>query len=666
MRREVPGSIEEFRRVCEEHLQALAQGARFEFVRSVDRTDDDLRDLLLHLIRVCDSAHYWFSRQRTVSDLVFVAYDRREIEPYTDLLAAFLAHLVGARFTNDLQTLLRTVSEGNKQVSRDALDRAMDAYVFSTEGGWTVTPNPFAALLTGARSSRMIVTPPGLYVRFLQHLAGESGDEEPFRVYTMLIPRVFWEDVLREAYLRNASDVHVEFHPRRRTIRVFLRVDGVLRLVREIPDTGVRHDRLVNYLQVLAKANPGDYTGVQDYRIAWRVGPQSVFDVRVSLLPTQTEEGRRAQVCLRLTHARGSGGKRRFVLEDLGFFPATARKLHRFLLRKHGLILVCGPTGSGKNTTVYALLEHLFREPIKIITIEDPVEHVLEAERASLVQITVNPEAEVTFANALRGVLRHDPDVIFVGEVRDEETAREVLRAAVTGHLVITTVHATSVLEAPMRFTHTLGQPADLVASVLRVVLNQRLVRRVCPRCALRVPLNELADRIPALIARYGEKIYIGRTLYWTHEMWRDFLEDLRRSFRVLPAKMIRVPMGVLFAENGAPTPCPDCRGEGFRGRTVLWDLLSTGALFRRMVASGAYDFSRMDELFKDAGAEGVSGETMSQVGWRLVLEGVVSPCEVERHARLRVDALPPDFFGAKQSGSVNDETWWDAPMLDV
>jgi len=270
---------------------------------------------------------------------------------------------------------------------------------------------------------------------------------------------------LIEGIRRGASDIHIDAED---PVRIRFRQDGVLAdggtVSRELGVT------VLNRIKYLAGMNLLDSRMPQEGRFTTSLGERS-RDIRVSLIPTV----RGASLVLRLLGDQPS----RIGLEALGFEPELAGKLRTLLRRREGLLVVCGPTGSGKTTTLNTLLEELVLENLKIISLEDPVEYRV----AAVSQIQADPAAGLTFPVLLRRILRQDPDVLLVGEIRDGETAALALRAALTGHLVLTTLHAGNLLSVPDRLMN-LGVPGYLVASVLRGVLGQRLVRRLCPDCS--------------------------------------------------------------------------------------------------------------------------------------------------------------------------------------
>jgi type II secretory ATPase GspE/PulE/Tfp pilus assembly ATPase PilB-like protein len=379
------------------------------------------------------------------------------------------------------------------------------------------------------------------------------------------------DHVLTRAVTAHASDVHIE--PRGSTIAVRERVDGVLRPMMELPGhTGAAvasRVKIMAGLDIAVKRRP------QDGRTAVRVKSRDI-GVRVSTLPARHGE----KLVLRLLDG---GGIR--SLDDVGLGDALPR-LRALLGRGHGLILVTGPTGSGKTTTLYAALGALDRERRNILTLEDPVEYHLPG----LTQVQVQPKAGLSFAAALRAVLRQDPDVIMVGEMRDRETVEVGLSAAMTGHLVLSTLHTTDAPGAVARMGE-MGAPLYLVAGGLIGVLAQRLVRRLCTRC--RRPITLPAERL----AELG-----------------------------LPARAATVYEAV---------GCPRCRDSGYRGRIGIFEALMVDARMRDLILDGA----GADAIREAARAAGCL--PLSHDAWHKVRQGLTTVSEVTPLLGLLADEAP-------------------------
>jgi len=292
----------------------------------------------------------------------------------------------------------------------------------------------------------------------------DAGRLRDFARYTPAVRMV--DELLERAFMAKASDVHIEQKSDCALVR--FRIDGALREIERLaPALGpaiIARIKVLSDLDVAARRSP------QDGRTTVSIRGAPV-DVRVSTTPTLYGES----LVVRLLHRRDVS----FDLDQLGFSPAVPRLLGAMLERPHGLILVTGPTGSGKTTTLYAALRRLVSERRKILTIEDPVEYVFEP----INQTQVNEAAGVTFASALRSFLRHDPDVILVGEIRDSETARLAVQAGLTGHLVLATLHTNDAVSAPARLAD-MGVERYLLSGVLIGVIAQRLAASLCRDCA--------------------------------------------------------------------------------------------------------------------------------------------------------------------------------------
>ncbi|MEP7207410.1 MAG: type II secretion system ATPase GspE [Casimicrobiaceae bacterium] len=330
--------------------------------------------------------------------------------------------------------------------------------------------------------------------------------------------------LLLQALRERASDVHFEPYESRSVVR--FRVDGVLRDVIQ-PPRGL-HGALVSRIKIMASLDIAEKRLPQDGRIALKLGDKAV-DVRVSTLPTGPGE----RVVLRLLDKDSA----QLDLTALGMSDATLAAMDRLIREPHGIVLVTGPTGSGKTTTLYAALSRLDRGSANMMTVEDPIEYALDG----VGQTQVNPRIELTFARALRAILRQDPDVIMIGEIRDLETAQIAVQASLTGHLVLATLHTNDAASAVTRLAD-MGVEPYLLASSLLGVLAQRLVRTLCPACRTRTAVTPAEA---ALLADIG-----------------------------LPADL---------ALHAAPG-CPDCNHAGYRGRTGIYELLVVDEALRRHV----------------------------------------------------------------------------------
>jgi type II secretory ATPase GspE/PulE/Tfp pilus assembly ATPase PilB-like protein len=270
--------------------------------------------------------------------------------------------------------------------------------------------------------------------------------------------------IFDEALAMDASDIHIE--PANEVTRVRYRVDGVLKEARKIPRW--IHENLVVRIKVLARLDISERRIPQDGHIAG--GASSGPDLRVSVLPTRWGE----KIVIRLLRR----GRSVMTLGQLGFQPQIEESLHGFIRRPQGMLLTVGPTGSGKTTTLYALINEIRQDPINIVTIEDPIEYEVDG----ISQVQVSEKTGLTFSKALRAILRQDPDVILVGEIRDSDTALTAFHAAMTGHLVMSTLHAADTISALLRLTE-LGIGRSVLTSALIALIAQRLARLNCLQC---------------------------------------------------------------------------------------------------------------------------------------------------------------------------------------
>ncbi len=338
-------------------------------------------------------------------------------------------------------------------------------------------------------------------------------------------------ELLRDALAAAASDIHIDATERGGRVR--FRVDGVLADVRETD--AATHAALVARCKVMATLDIAERRLPQDGRLQVTIAGHRV-DVRVATLPTQHGE----RVVLRLLDTSAA----RLDLAALGMQPLLLDALRSAVRAPHGLLLVTGPTGSGKTTTLYAAVSELDRERLNVVSVEDPVEYALDR----VAQTQVNPRIELSFARALRSILRHDPDVIIVGEIRDRETAEIAIQASLTGHLVLASLHTNTAGAAIARLTD-MGVEPYLIASSLRGVLAQRLVRRLCTAC--RRAAAPSADEA-ALLALHGIGGAAGLAQLWTAD------------------------------------GCTACGGGGYRGRMGLYRWLpATGAIAHAIHARG-------------------------------------------------------------------------------
>ncbi len=377
---------------------------------------------------------------------------------------------------------------------------------------------------------------------------------------------------LYDALKSGASDIHLETVPS--GLGVKYRIDGVLSQVGNAPG-GEFADQVISRIKVMAELDIAERRVPQDGRFKIAVSDRQI-DFRVSIMPSVFGEDAVLRILDKRALADQMSGLR---LDHLGFDDETMASLRQMADEPHGMFLVTGPTGSGKTTTLYAALTEINNGRDKIVTIEDPVEYQL----AGVLQIPVNEKKGLTFARGLRSILRHDPDKIMVGEIRDQETAQIAIQAALTGHLVFTTVHANSALDVIGRFMHMGVDPYSLV-SALNVVVAQRLVRQLCPSCAI--------DDVPdsALLAKSG--------------LSERSIQDFR------------------FRKGRG---CGQCRGTGYKGRRGIAELLTLNDELRELI-SGKEPTRRIKEAANRQGTR-----FLREAAIDLVRNGVTTLEEINR-----------------------------------
>jgi type IV pilus assembly protein PilB len=359
--------------------------------------------------------------------------------------------------------------------------------------------------------------------------------------------------IIYAASSKRASDIHIEPQAQSTTVRI--RVDGVLRELMHVPNE--LQTSLVSRVKILSDMDIAERRVPQDGRFLVQIAERSL-DFRVSTLPTQYGE----KVVMRLLDAAGAS----VSFTDLGFSDEDSSALQDALSRPQGMLLVTGPTGSGKTTTLYAALNVVRSPMVNIITIEDPIEYKIE----EVNQVQVNPKAGLTFANSLRSMLRQDPNIIMVGEIRDGETAEIALQAAQTGHLVLSTLHTNDAVSAVTRLLD-LGIPAYLVASSVTAIIAQRLVRKLCS-CR-----NEVA-------------------------MTSEHAAILRASGIVDIGSKTWIPVG-----------CPDCDNTGYKGRIGIYEALLVDDQVRAAIRSGHRD-DEVRALARSSGMRAMQDDAMSKV----------------------------------------------------
>ena len=372
--------------------------------------------------------------------------------------------------------------------------------------------------------------------------------------------------LIAEAVKTKASDIHVE--PYEKSLSIRLRIDGVLREVLSLPArmTPV----LTSRVKVMSRLDIAEKRVPQDGRISISMGGKNV-DVRVSTLPARFGE----RIVMRILDKEEA----RLDLDALGMPPETLSRLKHALRRPNGVILVTGPTGSGKTTTLYGALSLLNDPSRNILTVEDPVEYAIDG----VGQTQINPKVGMTFATGLRAILRQDPDIVMVGEIRDGETAEIAIQASLTGHLVLSTVHTNSAIGAVTRL-RDMGVEPFLLSSTVAAVLAQRLVRRLCPTCREPYAPDDAERALLGLDPRDAVEIY-------------------------------------------RPKGCGRCNHTGYEGRIGVYELLVSDERLRTLIHDDASEHEMAAHAFRDA-------DTLAQCGFKHVLNGVTSVEEVLRVIR--------------------------------
>jgi type II secretion system protein E len=376
-------------------------------------------------------------------------------------------------------------------------------------------------------------------------------------------------EILIEAATERASDIHVE--PEEGGLRIRYRIDGILQTQALPPEISRFQNAIISRIKIMARLNIAEKRLPQDGRIKMRVH-QHEIDVRVSIIPMIHGEG----IVMRLLDKT----RMVFNLKNVGMREQTYKIFRKMIDRPHGIVLVTGPTGSGKSTTLYSALNEIKDDATKIITVEDPVEY----QQPGISQIQVHSKIGLTFATSLRSILRHDPDVILIGEIRDKETSENAIQASLTGHLVFSTLHTN---DAPSAFTRLIDMGVEpfLVSSTVEGVMAQRLVRTICPDCKMEYepPHGDLPLDFPGMAE--------GKPP--TH-LWRG-------------------------------AGCRNCHQTGLRGRTGIHELLVNSDYLKDLIVQRTNANAIRIEALK-AGMI-----TLRQDGWQKVLSGITTIEEVAR-----------------------------------
>lgn len=403
----------------------------------------------------------------------------------------------------------------------------------------------------------------------------QSEVVSPLKIHDILTQKAplpiitFVETCIEEAHSLHASDIHIS--PTDHHVVIRLRIDGVLQEHCTFPKTIL--PEVISRIKVLSALRTDEHQSAQDgrFRHASHSESGTQIDIRVSITPTYYGEN----AVLRLLIDHDSA----FTLSSLGFSDADRKRVERAIAQPHGMILATGPTGSGKTTTLYTLIKLLNKKEISIITIEDPIEYAIPG----ITQIQINPRSNLTFAHGLRSILRQDPNIIMVGEVRDSETAGIAVNTALTGHLLLSTLHTNDSATTLPRMLD-MGIDAYLVASTVSVAIGQRLVRKVCSACRERHALTDAEH----------------------HNLLRLLPEKLKNQYPKTTH--------TFFRGKG----CPSCNNTGFSGRVGIYEVLVVSqkirdAILRRSPATIIKDIAiteGMTTMFEDGLKKAEEGKT--------------------------------------------------------
>jgi type IV pilus assembly protein PilB len=496
------------------NAEALARRYHAEFV---DLKNFKIQHELLRTVPVELMFRYNFVPIEQTPDTLIIAVS----DPSRLMVLDEIAGLLGSRITARVATLSQITDLLKKtEQSQRVLDEASEGLTFD--------------VLTGDENSDENIS--------IEKLTSDTEDISP--IIRLVDTTIF------TALERRASDIHIESYDD--SVHVKYRIDGVLQEAMA-PIAREHHGTILGRIKIMSELDIAEKRVPQDGRFRVRY-KNRLIDFRVSIMPTIYGEN----AVLRVLDKESMSEKfKNLTLDVVGFADEDLRRFRRYIREPYGMVLVTGPTGSGKTTTLYAALNEIKSDEDKIITIEDPVEYQIRG----ITQIPVNEKKGLTFARGLRSILRHDPDKILVGEIRDQETAQIAINSALTGHLVFTTVHANNVVDVLGRFLN-MGVEAYNFVSALNCILAQRLVRTICEHCARSV--------------HYDDELFLSSGM--DPAEWRDF--DFREG-----------------------TGCMECGGTGYRGRTAIHELLDLTDTIREIIL----DKRPTSEIRRQAQKEGMS-----------------------------------------------------------
>jgi len=401
------------------------------------------------------------------------------------------------------------------------------------------------------------------------------------------------DTIIKYAFKNNASDVHLEPVAEKSLVR--FRIDGIMHDIVELPLN--YYEQLVSRIKVMAKLRTDEHFKPQDGKISTQVEDQDI-DIRVSVVPITNGE----KVVMRLL----SDSTRGLTLESLGLQDDALRKVRQAYEKSYGMVLVTGPTGAGKTTTLYAILQMLNQPEVNITTIEDPVEYDLHRVN----QIQVNEKTGLTFSQGLRSIVRQDPDIILVGEIRDEDTASIAVNSAMTGHLVLSTLHTNDAATAIPRLMN-LGVEPFLISSSVNVVVAQRLVRKICPNCRVSMEITYQPGEEIEIPAREAEDYQQKRLMSHLHDLNP---EAVKKVFT--PGEKKRVYYG---------KGCDACHQSGYLGRVGIYEVMVIDQKLEQAVKKGE-DAGSIRKLALEKGMS-----TMLNDGLQKVMQGLTTLEELVR-----------------------------------
>jgi type II secretory ATPase GspE/PulE/Tfp pilus assembly ATPase PilB-like protein len=396
--------------------------------------------------------------------------------------------------------------------------------------------------------------------------------EKIFKKEGRAAPKVL-DEIIKEALAHRASDIHLE--PKKNTVSIRLRIDGILQDKDNIPQE--YYENILNLIKIKGHLRTDEHYAPQDGSIRHETGDK-VIDLRVSIVPTLGGE----KIVIRIL----SQYIRSFALKDIGASKEHQKKIERASASPFGMILVTGPTGSGKTTTLYSLIKNINTSEVNISTIEDPVEYNIPGVN----HIQVNPKTDLTFAKGLRSIIRQDPDIILVGEIRDEETVEISINAALTGHLLFSTFHSNNAASAIPRLLEMSAEPF-LLASTMELIVAQRLVRQVCEKCrhSYTVPFADIKKDIP----NAKEYFKSGKNV-------------------------------TLFKGKG----CENCNHTGYKGRTAIFEMIEVNKEMEELIVKNP----SAGEIWEVAKKQG--SKSMFEDGIKKVSRGITTLEEVKRVSR--------------------------------